>query len=120
MSVPVSIIDQVGFARWVVAGQQKKDPLPSAFYFYLQTWVNANPIIHARGMPGSTFDYVIRFFATGEEHARLPIALADIGYTLDELKALKAEGKTAKDLGNVILERGVAPESDSDDDDDDN
>ena len=105
---------KAGFDAWVATGQGAKVPLRSAFYYYLHAWAQATPIIHARGMPGATFDYVIRFFATGEEHWRLPVALADIGYTLDEIKALKADGRSAKDLAKEILERGVVPESDSD------
>ena len=110
---------QKGFDAWIDRQQRIREPLQSAFYYCVQAWMNATPVVHANGVPGTTFNYVVQFFKTGERHARLPVALGDIGYTLDEITVLKQEGKTAEDIAREMLARGIAPESDSDDDDDD-
>ena len=61
-----------------------------------------------------TFRHVADYMATGEEDARLPIALADIGYTRDELAQLRADGKAINDIVDEILARGVQQDDDDD------
>jgi hypothetical protein len=62
---------------------------------------------------GTTFTHIVRYMEDGSDpEKRLWVACADYGYTVEELDTLKAEGKTAKDIAQEVVDRGEAPSYD--------
>jgi hypothetical protein len=94
------------YQAWLVAQAQVKKQLPPAAFTAIKGWMET-PGSKAGDIPHVTFTYIAAFFETGKEADRLKVACADYGYTIDELKALKAAGKTAKDVAAEIVARGM-------------
>ena len=96
-----------GYDAWIAQQQRKKKRMPPAAHALLSQWVAAGRT--NAPLPGATFDAIITYLATGEATDRLPVALADAGYTQHELDA-RAAGETALDVARAILARGVDAE----------
>ena len=79
---------------------------PLAANQFLSEWLaQERPALHIDARP--TVCYSSVYFSTGVVHPRLKVACADYGYTQVELAAFKAQGKTARDLAQEIVARGV-------------
>jgi GTPase SAR1 family protein len=91
---------------WLSQRAQTKHKVPSPIHGLLTQYAQGK----RDEAEASTFVYIILFFATGEENPRLKVASADYGYTLEELKTLKGQGKTAREVAGEIVSRGVDEE----------
>lgn len=108
----MQIVSDAGYAAWLTQQQQTKRPLAPAFHGYMTRWLAAAPA--NGGMPGTTFDSIIAFMRAGTVTHRLTVALADVGYTFEELTKRKEAGTTAEQLATEILARGIARDPDED------
>ncbi len=101
-----------GLNQWIADKQSQKTPLPSAAHHVLSRWRSTK---NDDLLDMTTFRHVKSYWETGEPNARLPIGLADIGYTRKEIDELKTAGKMSlEDVLDSVLLRGVAKDSDDD------
>jgi len=80
--------------------------MPAAVYGVLKLYVEDEKA----NVDGTTFRHIANYLATGDadaQPARLEVACADFGYTLGELRTLRAEGKTGRDVAAEVVGRGV-------------
>jgi hypothetical protein len=91
-----------GYQKYLQRASRRKEKMPPAVCGILQRWVQSGDSLNF-----TTFQYIVAFFVKGEEHERLPVACADFGYSREELRQMKAQGKTAIDIAVEIIDRGV-------------
>jgi hypothetical protein len=91
-----------------VNASAKKSPMSAPVHSILASYAVGGS---SAGLRGTTFLHIDNFLASGEagaQPARLRVACADFGYTLDELRALRAAGKLGRDVAAEVVSRGVA------------
>ena len=94
------------WAQFAAHAESQKVPMPQGIHGLLARCLAAGNT----ALGGTTFRYIHDFLATGDEKAqaaRLGVACADFGYTLAELRALRAAGKTGRDVAAEVVGRGV-------------
>ena len=93
-----------GWSEFVEKQSRLKHRMPRPVHTLLTKYVNGDPV----SLENTTFKYINRFLETGdvtEQFARLEVACTDFGYTLDELKQLRSEGKNGLDVAREIVSR---------------
>ncbi len=90
---------------WIARMQQTKARQAPLTHHLISEWVKKCDDYE---LDMCTFLYVVRYWNEGLATFRLPMALAEIGYTKAELDALKADGKTLVSVAQEVLARGVA------------
>jgi hypothetical protein len=99
-----------GYTGYLTAKQRSKQPLPRLAYSMLQRWYESDPR-DEKLLASLSFRYIFQYLKDGStKRDRLDVALADIGYTLQEIK-----GKTSDDIATEVLQRGVQIDSDDSD-----
>lgn len=97
--------------NYIYVLQRQKRPTSFAAHLIIKKWHDSGRTDQGMGM--CTFKHIINYMSWNQvDKSRLPVALADYGFTLEELDSALKEGKTAKDIAAEIIARGV------DDDDD--
>lgn len=99
-----------GWAKYATSCSAQKRPMPPPIFHTLERYVS-DP---GASVDGTTFRHLAEYLATGNEAAqphRLEVACVDFGYTLEELRALRAEGKTGRHVAAEVVGRGVRSSS---------
>lgn len=93
-----------GWNEYAFTESLKKKPMPTMVHSLLQQFLD-----NKRNLDGLTFRYIADYLETGENNQpyRLEVACSDFGYTLKELQMLHINGKTARDVAEEIVGRGV-------------
>jgi hypothetical protein len=56
-------------------------------------------------LSGMTFKHIKTYLETGEDTGRLGVALMDSGFTPEEMKTFRDDGKSAKEVVQIWLDR---------------
>lgn len=87
-----------------LAGQaQAKSPVRAPVRDLLAAYAAGEPA----DLSQTNFQYLAAYMEHGASHPRLGVARADFGYELAELDALRAAGKTARDVAAEVAARGA-------------
>ena len=93
-------LSPTGWAAHAASAQLRKAPMPPGARRQLKSFAEGGPLSE-----GSTFTHIANFFKGAADSERLEVACADFGYSVSELRALAAAGKTAQDVAAEIVAR---------------
>ena len=90
------------YKAWIATNCACKKKMPHHVEITLQMFLK-HPLSDV--LKNSTFKWIVLYLMTGEVVARLEIALADFGYTFEELVSKRAQKVSSSDIAHEILAR---------------